>query len=71
MTDIVIANCNVDQTLDLVRGLRQQGFVQGQDFDFVYQPGGYDYDKGEYYSAQARFMFYRPSAATWFALTKQ
>jgi len=50
MTDIVIANCNVDQTLNLVRDLRQQGFVQGQDFDFVYQQGGYDYDKGEYYS---------------------
>jgi hypothetical protein len=71
MTDIVIANCNVDQTLDLVRGLRQQGFVQGQDFDFVYKPARYDYDKSEYYSPQARFMFYRPAAATWFALTKQ
>ena len=71
MTKIVLLHVKAAQIVDIVHELRLVGYQTGQDFDFAYTPGGYDWQSLETTSAQTEFTFYTQSAATWFALKYQ
>lgn len=57
------------EVMDLVRELRDQGLVQGHDFDFAYHQARYDnnsYDAVE--NKHAIFTFYTEKYATLFTI---
>lgn len=68
MTKIVLMHLGAAQIVDIVHELRLVGYQTGQDFDFAYTPGGYNWQSLETTPAQTEFTFYNQSAATWFAL---
>jgi hypothetical protein len=72
MIDIILTDLRVDSILKIVRELKDQGLVQGQDFDFAYTPERLDMNLasfGEIISMRkTRFTFYTESLATWFGI---
>ena len=58
---------NAADTIEIVRTLRQQGMVQGQDFDFEYKREHYDQDNISV-KPHVNFIFYKEKYATFFAL---
>lgn len=55
--------------LDIVKELRSQGLVQGQDFDFAYTPPRWNNFSGDAVSNRSTvFSFYTEELASWFAL---
>lgn len=71
MTKIVLLHFKAAQIVDIVHELRLVGYQTGQDFDFAYTPGGYNWQSLETMPAQTEFTFFNQSAATWFALKYQ
>lgn len=71
MTKIVLLHLKAAQIVDIVNELRLVGYQTGQDFNFAYSPGGYNWQNLETTPAQTEFTFYNQSAATWFALKYQ
>lgn len=71
MIEVTLQDLDSAVISGLVRELKDQGFVLGQDFDFWYTPGSYDYQDLVYTSKHTRFRFYSDSVATWFALKYQ
>ena len=67
--DIVILNRKADDVMNIVRGLRDQGLIQGVDFDFAFHNATYTSD-GWYEEEPRRtvFTFYAEKYATLFAL---
>jgi hypothetical protein len=66
---VSIENIGADETLRIVKDLRDQGYVQGVDFDFAYRPEIYDNFCGEPLQIKhAEFTFYVEKYATLFAL---
>ena len=67
MTSSVKLSMKVDKTLELVRALRGEGYVQGVDFDFAHQIPRWDYFSDEpiekpytlftFYNSHVAFMF--------------
>jgi hypothetical protein len=58
------------EVLDVVKELRNRGYVQGTDFDFEYFKPKHDYISGHLeYNRHTVFSFYTESLATWFSLT--
>lgn len=58
-----------NEVMDIVRELREQGLIQGRDFDFAYHQARYDinsYDAVE--NRHAVFTFYTERYATLFTL---
>ena len=68
MTKIVLPHLRAAEIVDIVHELRLVGYQTGQDFDFAYSPGGYNWQSLETTPAQTEFTFYNHSAATWFTL---
>jgi hypothetical protein len=56
--DVIINHLSPNDTLDIIRDIREQGLVQGKDFDFAY------YQKPEH----TKFIFHEDKWATWFNL---
>lgn len=57
-----------NEVMDIVRELREQGLVQGQDFDFAYHPARYDNFAYDNVDKHAVFTFYTERYATLFTL---
>lgn len=67
MQTVELANKTADEVMDIVRELRQQGLVQGNDFDFAYNPARWDDMTGTIESS-VKFKFYTEKYATLFTL---
>lgn len=72
MTQVELVSIRIDRVLEIVHELRQEGLVQGQDFDFAYSPERLNYNLayiGEVLDQRHTvFSFYNDSLASWFAL---
>lgn len=69
MTQVIINNVDPTQTMEIVRELRNQGLVQGIDFDFAYHQATYNNDGFIPVAPRhANFMFYKEVHASWFSL---
>jgi hypothetical protein len=67
MKTVSVHDIDPNQVMDIVRELRQQGMVQGQDFDFAYHQRKWDEIVGEI-PKHTDFVFYNDQLATWFQL---
>jgi hypothetical protein len=67
MTNITLHDRSPNEVLEMVKELRQQGLVQGEDFDFAYNQSRWDEMIGEI-PKSAIFSFYTEKYATMFAL---
>jgi hypothetical protein len=67
MTNITLHDRSPNEILEMVKELRQQGLVQGSDFDFAYNQSRWDEMIGEV-PKSAIFSFYTEKYATMFAL---
>jgi hypothetical protein len=67
--DIVILNRKADDVMSIVCGLRDQGLIQGVDFDFAYRQATFDPITGHSVTDRHTvFTFYAEKYATLFAL---
>ncbi len=67
MIQIKLSTMKPDAMLDVVRELRDKGYVQGVDFDFAYHQSKWDDMIGEI-PRETIFTFYKDELATWFEL---
>jgi hypothetical protein len=68
-TEVKLLDLGADEVMQIVRSLREQGLVQGKDFDFSYHQSKYDmfgYEPPQ--PKHAIFKFYNEKHATFFAL---
>ena len=69
MIEIKILDKLPNEFLEIVRELKQKGYVQGVDFDFAYHPPKFDDFSGDaVYNRYVIFTFYKEELATWFSL---
>lgn len=69
MIEIKLFDKMPNDMLELVKELRQLGYVQGRDFDFEYHPPKYnDWAMDAEYNRLTIFRFYKDELATWFEL---
>ena len=69
MREVIIPDMNANEIMELVKELRQQGLVQGQDFDFKYQPPVWDNFSGHaVHERHTVFYFHTEKYATFFQL---
>lgn len=69
MIEIRLIDLKPDEIMSIVRALRTDGLVQGQDFDFEYTHAKYDTDGWEaVQNRQTIFTFYKEEYATMFTL---
>ena len=69
MTQTVKLNMKADRTLELVKALRAEGYVQGADFDFKHQIPRWDYFSNEpVEKPYTEFTFYNKHVAFLFQL---
>ena len=67
--DVIINHLSPNDTIEIVRDIREQGLVQGKDFDFSYHQSTWDSSTYEAVSpAHTKFKFYEEKWATWFSL---
>ena len=67
--EIAVFHKNADDTMRIVRELREQGLVQGKDFDFAFHKATYTKDSWTAVTPrQTIFTFYTERYATLFAL---
>lgn len=70
MIEVKLLDLMPNDTLEIVRELRQKGYVQGVDFDFEYnKPVYHDWSGDAVYNRYTIFKFYKDELATWFELT--
>lgn len=69
MIKIRVEDWPIDRVLNTVNRLREQGIVQGTDFDFAYYPSTYDDFGGNISQRHTVFTFYTETMATWFSIT--
>jgi hypothetical protein len=67
MTQTVKLNLQADRTLELVKALRAEGYVQGIDFDFAFYRSTWDPMTGNM-EGHTNFTFYNDHAAFLFQL---
>ena len=68
-TEITILERNASQIIDIVLEMRKQGYVQGRDFDFAYNPPRYDnFSYDPVMQGCTIFTFYEDALASWFAI---
>jgi len=65
--EVTVFHKSADDTMRIVMELRQQGLVQGKDFDFAFNQSRWDDMIGEI-PKQTIFTFYTERYATLFAL---
>ncbi len=69
MSSVVrIKNKNATAAMDIVRELREKGYVQGIDFDFNYYHQESDDPQDITEQRHTLFTFYKEELATWFSL---
>lgn len=68
MIKVIIKDRDPNDILEIVCELRDQGLVQGQDFDFKYCPYSHDSFTGEDVDRHTVFSFHTEKYATLFAL---
>lgn len=69
MIEVVLPDKEPNDVLDIVKELRNKGYVQGVDFDFQYKPPKYnDWAMDPEYNRMTIFMFYTEELATYFSL---
>lgn len=69
MLTVKILHKSATEVMELVRELRQQGLVQGHDFDFAFNQAQYNTDGHEaVIPRHTVFTFYVEKYATFFAL---
>lgn len=67
--NVIVHEQSPDQVMNIVRKLREQGLVQGRDFDFKYEPAQYDNDGwSQVTPKQTVFTFYAEKYSTMFIL---
>jgi hypothetical protein len=70
MKKVTVPDWRSGEVLDVVKELRNRGYVQGTDFDFEYfTPKHDDTTYQLVYNRHTVFTFYKESLATWFSLT--
>lgn len=67
MTAVRLSELNSNRILEIVYELREQGLVQGVDFNFKYIPGGYVDGMG-WVPRSVIFEFADESYSTWFTI---
>jgi hypothetical protein len=67
ITEVKLHNKSAGAVLEIVRELREQGLVQGEDFDFKYNHVNWNPMTGNE-PAYSIFYFYTEKFATWFML---
>lgn len=69
MIEVKVSDLDPNATMDIVRALRQQGLIQGQDFDFAFHQASYDPISGHHIEKRHTiFKFHTEKYATLFAL---
>jgi hypothetical protein len=69
MKEIVLKERNPTEIVDIVREMRENGMVQGKDFDFRYNQAKYKDWSGDTADPEHTvFTFYTEACATWFVL---
>jgi hypothetical protein len=69
MIEVKIPDRGPNQIMEIVRELRDQGLVQGIDFDFAYRHAGYDPVSGHFVEPRHTvFTFHVEKHATFFIL---
>ena len=69
MITVEILDLKPEEVMPIVRALRDDGLVQGQDFDFAYRHAKYDTDSWEaVHNRRTTFIFYKEEYATMFTL---
>lgn len=67
--EVVLLDRTAGEVLELVKELRSSGLVQGQDFDFKYQPPVWDNFSGDaVHNKHTVFYFYTEKYATFYQL---
>lgn len=70
MIEVKVIDWMPNESMDVVRELRNKGYVQGIHFDFEYHPPKYtDLSHDPVYNRHTVFTFYKEELATWFSLT--
>lgn len=70
MIEVKIIDIMPNHAMDIVKELRQKGYIQGVDFDFEYNKPKYnDWSGDPVYNRYTIFRFYKDDLATWFSLT--
>ena len=64
---VTIRNRDANEIMDIVKKLRADGLVQGQDFDFAFHRRYWDPMTGDM-EGNTRFIFYTEKCASMFAL---
>ena len=65
--EVIIRNRDAREVMEIVTKLRQDGWQQGQDFDFYFQQSHWDGMTGNIPSS-TKFVFYTEKYASIFAL---
>lgn len=65
--EITLRNLDANDSLDIVKKLRADGLVQGQDFDFAFYRKHWDPMTGDM-EGNTKFIFYTEKYALLFAL---
>lgn len=69
MIEVIIAKQTAHDIINIVYELRDQGFIQGVDFEFAYHAADYDNWSGDVtYNKYTVFRFADPAVASWFTL---
>lgn len=68
MDSVYVSNLNAEQTMQLVRDLRAKGLVQGQDFNFRYNPSDWNHGTFQPLPPGAEFTFADAKWATFFRI---
>jgi hypothetical protein len=69
MITVEVLDLKPDEIMPIVRALRDDGLVQGRDFDFAYSHAKYDSDGWEaVHNRRTTFTFYTEEYATMFTL---
>jgi hypothetical protein len=69
MIEVKLVDSMPNEVMDIVRQLKQRGYVQGTDFDWEYHKPEYnDWSGDAVYNRYTMFTFYKEELATWFSL---
>lgn len=72
MKEVVIEGLMPNESLEIVQSLKNDGFIQGKDFDWSYHKPLYNERTYELvYDRRTIFRFYQDENATWFSLRYQ
>ena len=66
-TPIILLDKDPTEIIEIVKTMRNNGLIQGKDFDFAYYQSRWDDMIGEI-PKSVEFRFYKEKLATWFVL---